>query len=803
MRPPKYFFKFLLSQRFAENKIIPALFRAALCSPWLILILLTAPCNANIRFSGLDLAEDNRLLFSAASSGGGSVNQSALFIAALPNRSVSMLSAFPEKMELIDGGKTIIVHNTFGSQQLPVTGGLPRSFPGFSAFTDTPGLRVESTSASSNGRWLLYVEPETSARGTLVLLDGVSGRKIRVSADIERPGRYFPALWGADSRGFLYAKEGRLYFYSVVTEAAPPDERYRVIGEGAIPSLYWDKGEVFYYLRSSTVYRVRSNELFARTLYSGFLDLGEVAGKIPFNFDPNFDRYWISPDGLSLILCKGGRNLFYYPLGIQSDTETDFASLPYIMAPRSGSRINVLWSSDGIATVLIGSTSSLRINPSASDYTAAYRLSSRGIEAASKAFQTLDNPPAFEAALSPDGSRIVFWGRDGLFLYDYKSWKLLAKPVSQPVYSCLWVKNDELIIGGEERIESVRLSGNAITERKLICLSTASRYGFEPSPSRQIAAFSGDTWYATDGENPWTAVRTPSLKDTTLVSGRYRVYLEDRAGFFENVPMIRNVVSVGTFPLFENEVKPKDRSPGIPGVSGSAAANPSIIPVSDESYVFNHGVRAIRQIALCFDIYDDSSGLSAVLDALGRFGIKATFFVNGEFIRRHPQAAKDLALSGHEIGSMFYAHMDLSDARYRIDRTFVERGLARNEDEYYKTTGRELALLWHPPYYALSKEIADAAAAVGYRTIGRDIDSRDWLPSGEARRLGIEQLSAADMIDNIVDAVQGGSIVPIRLGLLEGGRADYLFNSMEVLLDALVQEGYEIVSVSTLAGRNR
>ncbi|MCL1927667.1 MAG: polysaccharide deacetylase family protein [Treponema sp.] len=769
--------------------------------------MLAVHCNANIRFSGLDLAEDNRLLFSAISSGGGSVNQSALFVAALPNRSFSMLSTFPEKMELIDGGRTIIVHNTFGSQQLPVSGGLPRSFPGFSAFTGTPGLRVESTSASPNGRWLLYVEPETHSRGTLMLLDGVSGRKIRVSVDVERPARYFPAIWGADSRGFLYAKEGRLYFYSVVTDAPPPDERYRIIGEGAIPSLYWDKGEVFYYLRSSTVYRVRSSELFARTLYSGFLDLGEVAGKIPFNFDPNFDRYWISPDGLSLILCKGGRNLFYYPLGIQSDTETDFASLPYIMAPRSGSRINVIWSSDGIATVLIGSASGTRNNSAVTGYTAAYRLFSRSSNAANRTFQTMETPPAFEAALSPDGSRIVFWTGEGLFLYDYRNWKLLSKPVSQPVYSCLWVKNDELIIGGGERIESIRLSGNAIAERKLICLSAASRYGFEAeitqSSSRRILAFSENNWYVTDGESPWTAVRNPLLKDTTLVSGRFRVYLEDRSGFFENVPMVRNVASVGTFSLFDSEIKPVNRNSGMPGVNGVPKVNPSIIHISGDTYVFNHGVRAVRQIALCFDIYDDSSGLSMVLDALGRFGIRATFFVNGEFIRRHPQAAKDLALSGHEIASMFYAPMDLSNARYRIDRTFIERGLARNEDEYYKTTGKELALLWHPPFYALSKEIADASAAVGYRTIGRDVDSRDWISSIDARRLGIDQLSAADIIDNVVDAVQGGSIIPIRLGLLEGGRADYLYNSLEVLLDALLQEGYEIVSVSSLLGRNR
>jgi peptidoglycan/xylan/chitin deacetylase (PgdA/CDA1 family) len=219
--------------------------------------------------------------------------------------------------------------------------------------------------------------------------------------------------------------------------------------------------------------------------------------------------------------------------------------------------------------------------------------------------------------------------------------------------------------------------------------------------------------------------------------------------------------------------------------------------------VYNYGSRSVRQIALCFDLYDDSSGLSTVLDALNRFEIRATFFVNGEFIRRHPQAVKDLADSGHEIASMFYAPLDLSDARYRIDPNFIGRGLARNEDDFYKATGKELVLLWHPPFYAMSKEIADAATAAGYRSIGRDVDSRDWIPINDARRLGIEQLSTSDIIDNVVDAVQGGSIIPIRLGLLEGGRADYVYNSLEVLLDALSQADYDIVTVSALTAISR
>jgi hypothetical protein len=59
--------------------------------------------------------------------------------------------------------------------------------------------------------------------------------------------------------------------------------------------------------------------------------------------------------------------------------------------------------------------------------------------------------------------------------------------------------------------------------------------------------------------------------------------------------------------------------------------------------------------------------------------------------------------------------------------------------------------------------------------------------------------SAADMVDRIMREKRPGSIIPIRLGMLPGGgRRDYLFLRLELLLDALLRAGYEVVPVSTV-----
>jgi peptidoglycan/xylan/chitin deacetylase (PgdA/CDA1 family) len=406
------------------------------------------------------------------------------------------------------------------------------------------------------------------------------------------------------------------------------------------------------------------------------------------------------------------------------------------------------------------------------------------------AFVPLDAPPGLGGALSPDGTRALFWGEEGIVLYDYINWRILRTISSRPSYSCIWISNEDFVTGDDRRIERVQISGGSFAgsagTRSLICLAGIAEYGFEEQGDR-ILAQTGGVWFATNGTSPWVEVSaSPPRRAPSQVSGRYRVYLEPQVfGPYENLPMIRNTTSVGTIAL-------------LPAIQYQREALAREFPETVKG-IFSHGLRSgLREVSLCFDLYDDITGLPQVLDALNRFGYKATFYLNGEFIRRYPEATRIIAGAGHEIASMFFAPIDLSDSRYRINVDFISRGLARNEDEFYKASQSELALLWHPPYYNGSADIAEAAADVGYRSSGRDVDPLDWVSREDARRLGTNQYSAGEIIDRIVELKRPGSIIPVRLGVLSGGRLDYLFLRVDVLLDALVRSGYTVVPVSTL-----
>ena len=177
---------------------------------------------------------------------------------------------------------------------------------------------------------------------------------------------------------------------------------------------------------------------------------------------------------------------------------------------------------------------------------------------------------------------------------------------------------------------------------------------------------------------------------------------------------------------------------------------------------------------------------------------RATFFVNGEFVRRSPGAARLLAASGQETASMFFTTIDPTDARFSADRDYIRRGLAKAEDDWFAATGSELGLLWHTPYYSVNDDILRAGASMNYSYIGRDIDCLVWVSATDASRIPASYLGAHAIVERIVAQVKPGSIIPVRVGIPEGGRADYLFLELPLLINALKELGYDVVPVSTL-----
>ena len=147
---------------------------------------------------------------------------------------------------------------------------------------------------------------------------------------------------------------------------------------------------------------------------------------------------------------------------------------------------------------------------------------------------------------------------------------------------------------------------------------------------------------------------------------------------------------------------------------------------------------------------------------------------------------------------MFFSAVDPTDARFHADRDYLRRGLGRAEDDWFSVTGKELSLLWHTPYYSLNSDILEAGASMNYVYVGRDLDPLDWVAKEDRGLLPGAYLEAHAIVERVVSAAKPGSVIPIRLGSAAGGRDDYLFLELDLLINALKERGYDIVPVSTL-----
>ena len=214
-------------------------------------------------------------------------------------------------------------------------------------------------------------------------------------------------------------------------------------------------------------------------------------------------------------------------------------------------------------------------------------------------------------------------------------------------------------------------------------------------------------------------------------------------------------------------------------------------------------------ISLSFNGIDSTDGLSQVLATLADYQVRATFFLNGEFIRRYPGAVKEIAEAGHEVGSLFYMYFNLSDARYQISPEFIKQGLARNEDDYFDATGKEMGLLWRTPYYIVSNAIIKASQEMKYTLVGKDVDALDYVAKAQNTDSSQLYYPSAKLVEMILDQKKPGSVIALTLGRPGYdenpalSRDDYVFANLDLLINNLLRRGYSIVPVSSLIEASR
>ncbi|MDA3940779.1 MAG: polysaccharide deacetylase family protein [Spirochaetia bacterium] len=749
---------------------------------WILIIFCLSVFHlyGDVTFGGLHLSESDQLLFYADATGPFYGDYRTMFQADLTGQNMKQLTFFPERVVLLEDGSKLQIENRFGIfrtdekfQNLQAV----KEFPAFENGKEIQNGKISNVEASPDGQYLLYYKPLSFSYADLVLFSVKEQKEVIISKENEFSLDNVVARWSPDSEYFIYSNKGVLYYYSIdqFENTRIIAEDFRSIGEGGIASVKWSTRNDLYYINESRVYKINSAEFFTQSIYSGLFGIGNMIGKVPFNFDRNFDSFDISPDGQKILLNRGGRNLFLYYLKTGDYRSTgDIKSLPYLFLPRNTNIKRVIWSVDNLITILASSVLNGSFESSI------FRIDLVSQEE-SLTFTQMDELDVEDIVLTEDERNIALMREDGVEIKNYASWAEISKFEHPRPYHIMWKNNEEILISGAYYSE---LKNVGSSETQIITISQPGKYGYG-ADGLIYASPLGDN-YQLNENDIWVGVEEDvNFLNPAVSSLNKRVYLEQSSnGSYNNMVMVRDIQGYGTktlfaFPEKQYEPFPKQEDPW-------------------DLQNFTHGSRIRRrEVSLVFNAIDSVEGLTEILNILTEYDIRGTFFINGEFMRRNPEAVKELSLSGHEIGSMFYIYFNMTDAKFKIDEDFVKRGLGRNEDDYFLLTGKELSLLWHSPYYFVNSNIIKASVLMDYAYIGRDIDPLDWVSLSDCATDSM-YLSTMDIIEKIMSEKKQGSIIPIRIGQTVRGRDDYLFQNLDLLINGLLVQGYDIVPVSTL-----
>lgn len=745
------------------------------------LILTALP--AEVVFTGLDLDSQSRLVFAARHSGAGSDYQVWFRSDLASGGAPEPLTFYPESVTFLPAQGHLQIQNRFGVWRLdPGTSKVVNVAP--QVFGRDPGVgegRTLPLSYSPDGTSVLGLRPTSSVLGSLELRDVATLTPKVVATGLDLSYQEFPARWSPDGQFFIYEKKGSLYYYSLrqQKESRVPEESLRRIGPGLLSSVSWGGTGELYYVAEQVLYRILPEEFFTRSLYRAQFQTWGITGKLPFPFQPASDRFWLAPDGKSVLFNLGGRTLFVYPLEYLDFYQTaKLSPLVYLPLPQNLSLKKVVWTKDNKITLL---ASALRAGR---EETQVLRLSSTSV-------QTLDagQGVVLDLSPSPDEAYLLVVKRDGLSIRDATSF------VERRVFSLdgtvagFWKDNATLLASGRASTVSFNLTEGTV---RTLVLGGLDQVGNLEGGT--LVARQGSVWYAWQPAvgpvPPYWKPASGELKplDAESANTRHRAFVADLpSGPYRNWILVRDLDALTTKPLIAAPVKlyePFPTAESSADSTGDGIASP-----------FRHGSRLrLREVGLVIDALDSSEGLPEVLRSLRDWGFQATFFVNGEFLRRNPQAAKEIAESGHEVGNLFHIPLDLTTPGFIIDAAFVRQGLARQEDDWFATTGRELGLLWHAPGWVEGPALAAGARAANYKTVGTDLGPV-WS-SGK-------NIDVAAVIEALLKAKKPGSIVPLTLGLKDSTTGVSFFNRWDLLLNGLVEAGYRGVAVSQLMDHSR
>ncbi len=169
-----------------------------------------------------------------------------------------------------------------------------------------------------------------------------------------------------------------------------------------------------------------------------------------------------------------------------------------------------------------------------------------------------------------------------------------------------------------------------------------------------------------------------------------------------------------------------------------------------------------------------------MLETLKKHNVKATFFLEGRWVKENPDLAKMIVDAGHEVGNHSYTHPKMET----LSSDLVKEELIKTNQVIEAATGKK-PTLFAPPSGGYRDEVVKIADELGMKTILWSVDTIDW-----------QRPQPHVLVKRVMGKVHPGAFVLMH-------PTSPTAQSLERLILSIKQKNLAIDNVSTLLNEER
>ena len=195
-----------------------------------------------------------------------------------------------------------------------------------------------------------------------------------------------------------------------------------------------------------------------------------------------------------------------------------------------------------------------------------------------------------------------------------------------------------------------------------------------------------------------------------------------------------------------------------------------------------------RIVALTYDDGPNPPYTDQLLDVLAKHNVKATFFLIGNRIEKHPGTVNRIIAEEHQIGNHSYSHPLLG----LLPPTYVQRQIERTDD-LLRQVGVIGEIVFRAPVLTRFLPVAWVLAKADRTHISCNVWSWDWTTQNPDK-----------ITETVLQKTEPGSIIVLHDGKAESKEADRsgTIEATDRIISALKRDGYRFVRLSDVGSQS-